>query len=119
MVDLLKKCLKGDAKQRLASVALIFQHRLFNQTKAVTFKNSLHTPKPIDKRVFETDGSYAIIISIGDYDGAENGISYKNGGMHNLRCSHEDADMMMNSNNTAYPPVDPPAAVRGRGPGRE
>eukprot|EP00944_MAST-04C_sp_MAST-4C-sp1_P006035 g6035.t1 len=94
VVDLLKLCLKGDQKDRIPSVARILQHRLFNNAKAIAFKNTLHSPRPVDQRQFEAGGNYGIIISIGDYNRGTHGVSTTNGGMPQLRCSHEDANMM-------------------------
>ena len=94
VVDLLKLCLQGNQKDRIPSVARILQHRLFNNAKAIAFKNTLHSPQPVDQRQFEAGGNYGIIISIGDYNRGTHGVSTTNGGMPQLRCSHEDANMM-------------------------
>ncbi len=108
-IDLIRKCLQGDAAKRLGTIADVLKHPYFNNDArdAIIEEESLRASSGTrgksgtssnGKKVEELsttmyqDGSYAVIIAIDDYESAK--IDPEKGGFKNLRCAVADATLM-------------------------
>jgi hypothetical protein len=109
--DLIRECLRGDPKERLASMAQVLAHPFLNEeartaeitrrasleevgTRGATRKgnNAKDAADALTPTKVYPDGSYAVLIGINDYESS--GISPDEGGMADLKSARQDAELV-------------------------
>ena len=109
--DLIRECLQGDPKKRLASMAQVLAHPFLNEeartaeitrrasleevgTRGATRKgkNAKDAADALTPTKVYPDGSYAVLIGINDYESS--GISPDEGGMADLKSARQDAELV-------------------------